>query len=303
MTLFFFVHALAYSGALEDRYNLDVVEYQKIKTSGVSNLIVPDSAVSIEQNCLITPDRSNPALTCAAIGARPSYPIPRSNDACMRMAFHNLGEGYQHKGLCWWFTEYQMNAWTFAVFAPEKPRPTPQRLRQLLNDLQTGKRIVEFPGYYNWAELSWVARDILVRLMANEQTNDVYDPEVWQVWGHKQNTQQENFSFSRYLERQVNAGFPAFVYLKWGDSAYHAMVAHRTARDKNTLGLKLWDPNYPMNFDNGQQSWFGVVETSASTASVIDGPQTVFQGMVRAWMPGKTSLADRYQRAWRNYCN
>jgi hypothetical protein len=250
------------------------------------------------QQCL--QDESSSALNEAALCSNVDQGMKellkaRVESRCMRFACENPSAGFLKGGLCWWHSQFQQRAWQLAVFRPEEALLRPREMERRLAQLFRAESVVEFPGVANWAELSFIYKDLLLQVMLREQAKDALKPEVWSEWAKGSVSAEQTFEYGRQIEAQLQRGNSQFVYLKYSVFAQHAYVAFKAERQGNALKVYLLDSNAPEQRD---ENWVIFLEDENERQAT-----PLFVGTWKSWRPADKGLhLENLKSAWQKHC-
>ncbi len=270
-------------------------EIQKIKAANVTNLEWQCPRTTPYASCLNYQAQLNEKRICNNLDVGMKRILSeRKEQNCMRTACANPPMGLQHAGLCWWHATYQHHALYLTQFAPNEPRPSPREMRELLNQLYEGDSVVVFPGFKNWSEVSYLYKDILVRLMANRQAIDGVNPRSWGQWVRGPQNDHDTFLYGREFENNLSRGIASFIYLKKSLTSQHGIVIKGVQRKGNVLTVSIMDSN---DIYGKFLNHFTITEDPVKQTAKSDIPYFT------TWNTSHKNFEAKVRKAWRKHCD
>lgn len=75
-------------------------------------------------------------------------------------------------GGCWWHSRFQRASIYLTTYRPEKQRPTPEEAQKIIKKIRYGHNVVEINGFRNFAEFSYVYKDLIQKVIIKWQLCD-----------------------------------------------------------------------------------------------------------------------------------
>jgi hypothetical protein len=312
-----------YQKTLEIRLAVDRFLLKDLQTlqRGRSARLVRESEIPRWQGCVVPEEQMEKCVEAEAfeaidvdsVCANPKRGVAKLLDqrrfsSCARFVCTNPAAGFAKGGLCWWHSKFQQRSWQLAVFAPEKPLLSVYEMQKRLGQLFRANTVVEFPGVSNWAEFSFLYRDLILQFMLREQFADALRPTVWRQWAKGPVSGQKAYFFGRQIEESLKHGASVFIYLKNALTAQHAYVAYAAERRNRELRIKILDSNDPLNKVTALV--FRENEATQNAEVFVDDTgdgDPRFSVPLRfrwaSWQPKENGLnVSHLEKAWRNHC-
>ena len=234
---------------------------------------------------------ASPSL-CSSFRSRPDYGIARLLDTSHRITFENEG-GIRDGGVCWWRAELQRAIAYLAEMKPDQPRPTPPQVRDLLEDLRSGRRVVEIPGYETFADFSLAWRAEIQKFIEDWQKRDGFLYQRWLdgISSPRDTSPKKLQRIVDELDEATRPGDVAYVLLKLdGISSHGILITKVEGSSGGPRRITFVDMNKP--------------GTRALQTTYRPGDRQISFGRFQS-VPAlrQENLVDRYRRAAANYCH
>ncbi len=156
--------------------------------------------------------------------------------------FHN------YAGVCWWHSRLQRAAAYLTVYAPYEKKPTPSRIKKILNTLIDSKRVVEIPGYSSFSEFTKENKSLIQDFLNRWQLQDTFLNLAWvrglrgksEVPADQLKEIMDELYYHVEILRQVT-----YVKLQEEGLVAHALLILKLEPTENGYYIEYIDSNYP----------------------------------------------------------
>lgn len=178
------------------------------------------------------------------------------------MAFQNHG-GLANGGVCWWHSRFQRNALYLTIFKPAEARPTKPEAEKLIDQIRSGKEIVEINGFRNFYEFSSVHAREIQRELEKWQKGDGIVKFNWAIGlsgdnvVSAENMKEKMDELFQYVEVEGNI---AYQKLQIKGITAHAWLVVNMKETSKGYDLEVLDSNFPSrtsiySYKEGQTSF------------------------------------------------
>jgi hypothetical protein len=183
--------------------------------------------------------------------ARADSIYARARDIDNRISFQNSG-GFENGGVCWWHSRLQRAFLYLARYNPNAPKPTDEKVHQLLHDLIWERGFIEIPGYANTREFTEAYKGLIQeQLNAWQVTDGIFNLGFIQGLEGSSSLQPETMKthmddiYTQYRSALINGDLLWLMLQIKGVSSHASLLETMTPDGHGGYFMQMIDSNFP----------------------------------------------------------